>query len=79
LIIFFGTLFSLALGASWVIAKQRWNQVDLHDPRKDLASEVFHTVNSHMPWATPNGSRFQAASHQLWIKLAGKSRNGVQD
>jgi capsule polysaccharide export protein KpsE/RkpR len=79
LIIFFGTFFSLALGASWVIAKQRWNQVDLHDPRKDLASEVFHTVNSHMPWATPNGSRFQAASHQLWIKLAGKSRNGVQD
>jgi len=44
-----------------------------------LASEVFQTVNSHMPWATPNGSRFQATSHQLWIKLVGRDRDGVED
>ncbi len=79
LIMFFGTLFSLALGSVWIIAKHRWNQIDMQDPRKDLASEVFQTVNSHMPWATPNGSRFQAASHELWEKLAGRNRNGVDE
>jgi uncharacterized protein involved in exopolysaccharide biosynthesis len=79
LIITFGMLFSLALGSAWIIALHRWNQTDIQDPRKDLASEVFHTVNAHMPWATPNGSRFQARSHELWEKFVGRNRNGVNE
>jgi len=79
LIMFLGAFFSLLLGSTWIVAKKRWNEADLQDPRKDLASEVFQTVNSHMPWATPNGSRFQATSHQLWIKLVGRDRDGVED
>jgi hypothetical protein len=23
-----------------------------------------------MPWATPNGSRFQAMTHRMWIRVA---------
>jgi len=79
LIMAFGMLFSLTLGSAWIIAKHRWNQIDMQDPRKDLASEVFHSVNSYMPWATPNGSRFQARSHELWEKLVRRNRNGVEE
>jgi len=77
LIMAFGMLFSLTLGSAWIIAKHRWNQIDMQDPRKDLASEVFHSVNSYMPWAPPNGSRFQARNHELWEKLVRRNRNGV--
>jgi len=55
--------------AAWVFVRQRWERIELGDPRKQLAQEVFHGVNSVMPWATPNGSRWQAATHRLWMRL----------
>jgi hypothetical protein len=75
LIISAGTVFSLLLGSVWVVTRTRWKQTDLQDPRKDLANEVLHAVGSYMPWATPNGSRFQAASHRLWTKLVRPHRD----
>jgi len=34
-------------------------------------------VNSRMPWATPNGSRWQAAAHRVWVRLLnGNKTNG---
>lgn len=57
-------------GVLWILARQRWERTAPEDPGKALAQEVFHTVNSRMPWASPNGSRFQALSHKAWLRLA---------
>ncbi len=62
--------FMALLGATvWIFLSQRWEQVVSSDPRKQFAQEVFHGVNSMMPWATPNGSRWQAATSRVWIRL----------
>lgn len=70
------TLITLLCGFAAVLAaltglfvRRRWERTDTSDPGKQLAQEIFHGVNSVMPWATPNGSRWQAASHRAWIRL----------
>jgi hypothetical protein len=69
--------FTALLGASaWIAARQRWERMDAADPKKQFAQEVFDGLNSAMPWASPNGSRWQAATHQVWVRLA--SRNHPQ-
>lgn len=68
LIMFLGTAFALLLAAVWVFEKARWGGIDPGDPRKIFAMEVFHAANAGMPWAEPNGSRFQAATHEVWTR-----------
>jgi capsule polysaccharide export protein KpsE/RkpR len=60
------------LGASvfGLIARKGWNEMDTTDPTKVFAQEVFHTVNQHMPWSTPNGSRLHAMAHSGWGRLS---------
>jgi capsule polysaccharide export protein KpsE/RkpR len=53
-----------------VFLRTQWNATDAQDPGKLFAQEVFQTVNQHMPWATPNGSRVQAMTHEAWQRLA---------
>ncbi len=63
--------FAASLGTvAWVVARQRWERTDPDDPRKQFAQEVFQGMNSAMPWAPPNGSRWQAATHRVWIRFA---------
>lgn len=57
----------------WILGKARWEQIDAQDPGKTLTREVFHTVNACMPWATPNGSRFQAMTHRVWTRFERRS------
>ena len=61
----------LAFGgaATSVLLRARWQGLDANDPEKQLAFEVFQSVNAHMPWAMPNGSRVQALSHRAWKKF----------
>lgn len=59
--------------AAWVLARARWNEIDADDPAKLLAQEVLRTVNSHMPWAPPNGSRWHAATHKIWVGIVRQS------
>jgi uncharacterized protein involved in exopolysaccharide biosynthesis len=53
-----------------VFVRTQWNETDAQDPGKLFAQEVFQTVNQHMPWATPNGSRVHAMTHKAWRRLA---------
>jgi uncharacterized protein involved in exopolysaccharide biosynthesis len=69
LIVFLFTLMGLATGISWLFVRSRWNATDSNDPGKIFATEVFETVNSHMPWAPANGSRVQGFFHRLWLRL----------
>ncbi len=78
LIMFLGTFFSLAFAAVWVLGQARWEETDAHDPRKVFALEVFQSVNAQMPWAAPNGSRFQKMSHKVWSRLS-RQRRSVEE
>jgi len=62
--------FGLAVGAFWVILRERWEQTEAMDPRKVFAQEIFQSLDGYMPWAPPNGSRVQAISHRIWIRFA---------
>ena len=58
-----------------MVVRQRWERTGSTDPKKQFAQEVFHGVNSVMPWATPNGSRWQAATHRVWIQLVPRDQH----
>jgi len=68
-IMLLGTLLALAAAAALLLSRARWAEVDPTAPGKMLAQEVLQTVNAAMPWATPNGSRVQAATHRVWTRL----------
>ena len=68
-IILLGSFVCCVLAVVWVLARARWAEIDPQDPQKTLVREVIQTVNSSMPWAPPNGSRFQTVSHSLWVRL----------
>jgi len=52
-----------------VVARSKWERTDSQDPGKVFAQEVLQTVQARMPWAEPNGSRVQAATHKVWLRL----------
>jgi uncharacterized protein involved in exopolysaccharide biosynthesis len=64
-----GVLFSFAIAVVWIVARYQWQAIAPQEPHKALAQEIFATVDKHMPWASPNGSRFQAASHKVWARV----------
>jgi hypothetical protein len=61
----------LACGAAvmLVVVRSSWDRTDSNDPGKVFAQEVLQTVHARMPWAEPNGSRVQAATHKVWVRL----------
>jgi len=71
-IMLFGAFFSGCAAVGWTLAKAHWNDTPSHNPQKQLALDVFGRVNSSMPWATPNGSRLQAASHKAWTAMVAR-------
>jgi uncharacterized protein involved in exopolysaccharide biosynthesis len=74
IIMFLCTFLALTGSTVLVLGRARWAEVEATAPSKVFAQEVSQTMNAHMPWATPNGSRVQAATHCVWIRLVG--RNG---
>ena len=67
--------FAALLGTTaWIVVGERWGQIAATDPKKQFAHEVMHGVHSIMPWAPPNGSRWQAATHRVWIRLTSRDQ-----
>jgi capsule polysaccharide export protein KpsE/RkpR len=69
MIMFLCTFLALTGATVLVLGRARWAEVEPTAPGKIFAQEVFQTVNAKMPWATPNGSRVQAATHHVWTRL----------
>jgi uncharacterized protein involved in exopolysaccharide biosynthesis len=63
------SILALFGGGVLVFARARWDQADPNDPGKALAREVVQTLDANMPWATPNGSRFQAMTSRIWTRF----------
>ena len=70
LIMILGTFFTFGFGVAWILGKAFWSEVHPDAPQKVVVGEIVKTIKSSMPWAEPNGSRLQAASHKVWMKLA---------
>jgi capsule polysaccharide export protein KpsE/RkpR len=71
-----GGLLACGGAAAVIVARAGWEQKDSNDPGKVFAEEVLQTVQAKMPWAEPNGSRVQAATHKVWTRLV---RRGVAE
>lgn len=69
-----GGLLMFCVASLWIFARERWNETDTRDPAKMLAQEVMGSVNTYMPWTTPNGSRVQAAAHSVWVRVVRKDK-----
>lgn len=63
---------------AWVLGKARWEETDTCHPGKVLAQEVFQNINARMPWATPNGSRFQTMTHRIWTQFDRKKNSSLE-
>lgn len=57
----------------WILGLARWNEISASAPQKILVREVLRTVNRKMPWAPPNGSRWQAMTHKAWLRMVPQS------
>lgn len=55
-IVVLGTLVGLVLGMTWFVAKSRWDAIEVNDPRKAFATEVFATIQASVPAFARNGS-----------------------
>jgi len=75
LIALLGTFAAAGVAGMTVVARANWERTDNRNPRKILAQEMLQTMQARMPWAEPNGSRVQAATHRIWVRLV--RRNGA--
>jgi len=69
LIALLGAFVVSGAAAMSIVARASWEETDSKDPGKVFAQEVLQTVEAGMPWAEPNGSRVQAATHRVWLRL----------
>jgi capsule polysaccharide export protein KpsE/RkpR len=70
LIMFLGTVFSVAVAAAWISGKATWDKTDSSDARKVFAQEVFQTAKAFLPWASKNGSGSHLTVDQVSEPLA---------
>ncbi len=73
MIVYLCTSLGLAGAVVWVLARAHWQEVAADDPGKVFATEVFQIMNAQMPWAPPNGSRVQAMTHRVWLRVVRRS------
>jgi capsule polysaccharide export protein KpsE/RkpR len=66
LIMFLGTIMALAVAASWIFGKTRWDETDAADAHKVFAQEVFSAVAAHVPVFSRNGSGEHSANGGVW-------------
>ncbi len=78
-IMFLCTFLAFAFAVVYTFSRTRWDEIDSSDPAKVLATEVFQSVNAYMPWAEPNGSRWQSITHRAWVRLAPNGRSAKEE
>jgi uncharacterized protein involved in exopolysaccharide biosynthesis len=69
LITVLGATVAMIAMAFWVLANNRWSEVDPTDPRKALALEVAATFRASSPWISPDGDAPEAWVKRVWRQL----------
>lgn len=69
LIMFLGTLLSMALGVALVLGKASWDSVDPENPTKLLAQDAYSKLKADLRLASENGMRLNGVRDKiLWFK-----------
>jgi len=55
-IVVLGTMLGITLMMTWIVGKAQWERVDVSDPRRVFATEVFTTVQARMAKISRNGT-----------------------
>ena len=80
LIMILGTLFSMALGTTWVFGQEAWKNTDSADARKVFASQVWSDMRASLPWGATNGhSNSHVQQPQLKVQELKEQRNAVSE
>jgi len=76
LIISVGVMVAVVGSVLWLFGKQSWEATPQEDPQKMFAQEVFHSVRTHVPWFTTNGSGPTKTDGNGWRRFI---RRGPED
>jgi hypothetical protein len=69
-----GAIVFLASGASWILARERWQQVDPLHPGKILTREVFGTIISTLPWKSRVRANVGSIRQAVFGRFRGSNR-----
>jgi G-rich domain on putative tyrosine kinase len=61
-IVLLGTILGLMMAMTWILGKTQWDAVDVSDPRRVFATEVFTTVQARMPKFSRNGASAESTA-----------------
>jgi capsule polysaccharide export protein KpsE/RkpR len=64
LIVVLGTMLGLALAMAWVAGRSQWESIEVCDPRKVFATEVFITMKKKLPTFSRNGAGASQNGHR---------------
>jgi len=73
LVIFLGTFLAFSFGMLFVLGSASWEAIDVQDPGKKFASEVWIDLKAHAPWGAANGHGSDGPKHRFWGKLGKQS------
>jgi len=73
LVIFLGTFLAFSFGMLFVLGSASWEAIDVQDPGKKFASEVWIDLKAHAPWGAANGHGSDSPKHRFWGKLGKQS------
>jgi uncharacterized protein involved in exopolysaccharide biosynthesis len=65
-IMLLGTMLGVIMAMTWILGKTQWDAVDISDPRRVFATEVFTTVQARMPKFSRNGASAESNGHRTW-------------
>jgi len=65
-IMLLGTILGVIMATTWILGKTQWDAVDVSDPRRVFATEVFTTVQKSMPLISRNGTGAESNGHRVW-------------
>jgi uncharacterized protein involved in exopolysaccharide biosynthesis len=68
LIMFIGAVFSMMMGAVWVLTKASWDSVNPEHPAKLLAQDAYSNLKADLRFASQNGSLHNMRDKLLWFK-----------
>lgn len=66
MIVLLGTMIGIALAMTWILGKTRWDAVEVSDPRRVFATEVFTTIQARVPGFSRNGAGAESNGNRVW-------------
>jgi uncharacterized protein involved in exopolysaccharide biosynthesis len=69
MIVILGTMLGITVAMTWIVGKSWWEEVDVSDPRRVFAMEVFTTVQARLPNFSRNGTGAETNGDQAWTWL----------